>query len=735
MALSVRGERVEQVRGDESDVFSRGYLCPKGTALGELHDDPDRLRRPRVREGNRWREVDWDAAFARVEEGLRPFLSQGPREAVGVYLGNPNTHNLAGLLFLRPVLKALGTKNLFSAATADQMPREVACGWLYGSPGLNPVPDIDRSEFLLLLGANPLESNGSLWTAPNLPGRLRALKERGGRLVVVDPIRTRTAALADDHLPIRPGSDAAWLLALAHTILGEGLENPGRLAAHASGFDTLRQWVDRFTPEGVAEFCRIEAETTRRVARDLAAARSAAVYGRMGAHTAAFGTVAAWATDILNYLTGNLDREGGVMFPQPVHGRVRAHSSGSAGGERSAGGRGFRTGRWHSRVRGEPERRSEFPVAILAEEIEEAGPGQIRAMITIAGNPVLSTPNGRRLDAALERLEFMVSVDPYLNETTRHADVILPPPSALERSHYDLTYNRAAIRSVAKFSPAVFTAKGPSEAEILARLAALVGGGNAEQVFADSLRERVEREVARDASPVAGRDPEEIEAQLDGDDPCERIVDFLVRTGPYGDAFGVDPEGLSLAVLRQTPHGIDFGPMRPVLPSALETQSATIELAPAPLVDELDRLERELGAAPAKGLLLIGRRHLRSNNSWLHNLASLATGRDRCTLWMHPDDVKAHELGDRAPVEVSSKVGSVVVPLEANDAIAPGVVSLPHGYGHDAAGVKLGVASARPGVSANDLTEGEMDAASGNAVLNGVPVRVRALGQEPHPSQ
>ena len=326
LELSVRGKRVEKVRGDKDDVFSRGYLCPKGAALGELHHDPDRLRRPRVREGSAWREVSWEDAFQRVEEGLRPFLGGGPREAVGVYLGNPNTHNLAGLLFLRPFLKALGTKNLFSAATVDQMPREIACGWLYGSPGAIPVPDIDRSGFLLILGANPLESNGSLWTAPNLPGRLRALRKRGGRLVVVDPIRTRTAAMADEHLPIRPGSDAAWLLALSHTVLGEGLEAPGRLAAHASGLDTLRDWAARFSPERVAEFCGIEAATTRRVARDLASAPCAAVYARMGAHTAAFGTVAAWATDILNFVTGNLDRAGGVMFPRPVHGRVRDES-------------------------------------------------------------------------------------------------------------------------------------------------------------------------------------------------------------------------------------------------------------------------------------------------------------------------------------------------------------------------------------------------------------------------
>jgi anaerobic selenocysteine-containing dehydrogenase len=390
---------------------------------------------------------------------------------------------------------------------------------------------------------------------------------------------------------------------------------------------------------------------------------------------------------------------------------------------RPPGGRGFRTGRWHSRVRGAPEARSEFPVAALAEEIEEAGAGQIRAMITIAGNPVLSTPNGQRLDAALASLDFMVSIDPYLNETTRHADVILPPPSPLERSHYDLTYYRAAIRSIAKYSPAVFPAEGPSEAEILAKLAALVGG-SFETIFAGALRERIEREVGRDASPIAGRVVGEIEAQVDGDDPCERIVDFLLRTGPYGDAFGADPQGLRLSRLRDTPHGIDFGPMQPVLPAALETPSGKIELAPPPIGEELKRLDARLRERPAADLLLVGRRHLRSNNSWMHNLPSLATGRDRCTLWMHPEDSKKHGLEGEEEVEVISEVGRVVVPLERNDAVARGVVSLPHGYGHRGPGIKLGVAGARPGASANDLTEGEIDLASGNAVLNGVPVRV-----------
>ena len=718
LALDVVGDRVVRVRGDRDDVHSRGYICPKGTALGALHHDPDRLRGPRVKEGHGWREVSWDEAFERVGEGLAPFLAPDrDRDAVGLYLGNPNTHTLSGNLFLRPLIKALGTKNLFTAATVDQMPREVACGLIYGSPGALPVPDLERVDFLLLVGANPLESNGSLWTVPGLPERLREFRKAGGTLTVVDPIRTRTAELADRHLPIRPGSDAAWLLALCHTVVAEGLAQPGRLGAFTNGVDEVEGWLKPFSPERVEALCGISAEQTRQLARDFAAAPRAALYGRMGAHTVSFGTLAAWAIEVLHFLTGNLDREGGVMFPKPVHGRV---SSGKAGG------RGFKTGRWHSRVSGAPEVQSEFPSALLAEEIDTPGAGQIRAMITVGGNPVLSTPNGRRLDTALASLDFMVSVDPYLNETTRHADVILPPPSPLERSHYDLTFYGAAIRSIAHYSPPVFEPEGLPEAEILARCCVEIVGGSVEAVNDSVLRPQVEREVSREVSPIAGRDPDQILAALEAEDPCDRVVEFLVRTGPFGDGFGVDPEGLTFTTLREHPHGLDLGSMTPVLPGALSTPSGKIELAPPAIGQDLSRLLAEVDRPPAEGLLLIGRRNLRSNNSWMHNLEPLRRGRELCTLWMHPSDCAARGLRSGDSVEVVSEVGRVVIPLEETDSITPGAVSIPHGHGHGAPGMKLGVASARPGVSANDLTEGEIDPLSGNAVLNGVPVRVQA---------
>ena len=554
---------------------------------------------------------------------------------------------------------------------------------------------------------------------PVCPSVCASTGSRGRTLVVVDPIRTRTAELADRHLPIRPGSDAAWLLALCHVVVEEGLAEPGRLRAMANGVDEVEGWLRPFSPERVEALCGVPADQTRQLARDFAGAPRAALYGRMGAHTVSFGTVGAWAIELLHFLTGNLDREGGVMFPRPVHGRV---SSGVAGG------RGFRTGRWHSRVSGAPEVQSEYPSALLAEEIDTPGSGQIRAMITVGGNPVLSTPNGRRLDAALASLEFMVCVDPYLNETTRHADVILPPPSPLERSHYDLTFYGAAVRSIANYSPPVFEPEGLPEAEILARICVEVVGGSIEAVNDSVLRPQVEREVARDVSPIAGRDPDEILDALQAEDPCDRAVEFLVRSGPFGDGFGVNPEGLTFATLQEHPHGLDLGRMTPVLPGLLNTPSGKIELAPPAIGEDLARLLAEVDQPPAPGLLLIGRRNLRSNNSWMHNLDALRRGRELCTLWMHPSDCAARGLHSGDSVEVVSEVGRVVIRLEATEAIAPGAVSIPHGHGHGAPGMKLGVASARPGVSANDLTEGERDPLSGNAVLNGVPVQVQAAG-------
>lgn len=719
LAIDVEGDRITRVRGDADDVFSRGFVCPKGAQIGALHDDPDRLRRPLVRRGGELVEASWDEAFSAVERGLLPVLERCGRNAVAVYLGNPNAHGLAGAFYVRPLLKALGTKNVFSASTVDQMPKHVSSGLMFGSPLTIAVPDLDRTDHLLMLGANPFVSNGSLCTAPDFPGRLRALRERGGKLVVVDPRRTRTAREADEHLFIRPGTDAAFLLALVQVLFAEGRVSLGGLAGHVAGLDELEPLVECFAPRRVADSCGIDAETIRRTARELAEAPSAAVYGRIGTHAVEFGTLAAWAVDLLNALTGNLDRPGGALFPRAAHARAG----------RRPGGRGFTTGRWRSRVKGHPEVMGELPVATLADEIETGGEDQVRALLTVAGNPVLSTPDATRLDGALAGLDFMLSVDIYCNETARHADVILPPPSPLARSHYDVAFYGLAVRNVANYSGPIFEAEGPSEADILAKLALIASGQGADgdPAIVDDL---IARTVASglsgaEGSPARDCGEKEMLEAVAGHSGPDRVLDLLLRAGPYGDGFGAVADGLSLARLEEHPHGIDLGALEPQVPEVLSTPSGKIELAPKLLVEDAARLRARL-ESPRAGLLLVGRRHLRSNNSWMHNLKSLVSGRDRCTLQVHPDDADRLRLVDGARAKVSSRVGTVVVSVERTADVMPGVVSLPHGWGHGAPGARMGIARHHAGVNSNALSDASViDPLSGNAQLNAIPVEVR----------
>jgi len=725
LEIEVRDDRVERIHGDADDVFSAGYICPKGSTLGKLHEDPDRLREPHVKRDGVHVPVSWDEAFRMVEQGLNGVRERHGDQALAIYLGNPNVHNLAGTFYVRPLIQALKTRNRFSASTVDQMPRHVSVGLMYGTPATFAVPDLDRTDYLLMLGANPLESNGSLCTAPDFPGRLRRIRERGGRVVVVDPRLTRTAKVADEHVSVRPGSDAHLLLGIAHVIFAEGLAKLGHIEAFVQGFDEAREATVPFTPDAVASRTGVPADTIRRLAREIAGARSAAVYGRIGVHTVEFGTLASWASDLVCAITGNLDRVGGLMFPYAAHARPR----------REEPGRGFTTGRWQSRVRGLPEVMSEFPVSILAEEIEVAGEGQVRMLVTVAGNPVLSTPNGTRLDAAFADLEFMVSVDPYLNETTRHADVILPPPSPLERSHFDIAFLSFAVRNVSNYSPPVLPSDGPSEADILARLALVAAGQGADAdpaaLHAMLVRGMVERECGSADSRVAGRDVDEIIDALSGRAPVDQLLDVLIRTGPYGDGFGADPDGLSLAKLEANPHGIDHGPLEPAIPAVLETTSGCVELMPDPIAQDLARLQADLAQGGGDDRLrLIGRRTVRSNNSWMHNIDVLVRGRDRCTLQLHPDDATRLGVSKGGRVRVRSRVGSIEAPVELTDEIRPGVVSLPHGYGHDMEGTRLGVAARMPGVNTNRLTDEQaIDVLSGNSVLNGIPVTVEPLAE------
>jgi anaerobic selenocysteine-containing dehydrogenase len=700
IAIEVDGDRVLEIRGDKDDSFSRGHICPKAVALKDVHEDPDRLRRPQRRTAGGWVEVGWDDALDEAAQRLAAVQKVHGRNAAAIYLGNPTVHNHGSILYSQLLLESLGSRSRYSATSVDQLPHMLASLLMFGHQLLLPVPDLDRTDFLLILGANPLVSNASLMTAPGVEKRLRALRARGGRVVVVDPRRTETAAAADQHLPIRPGADVFLLAALVHTLFAEKTVRPGRLGDRTDGLDILADAVKPFPPEAVAARTGLPATAIRALARDFAAAPSAAAYGRVGVCAQEFGGLAAWLVNALNLVTGNLDRPGGVMFTRPAADLVAFAAR--------IGQRGhFDKGR--SRVRGLPEFSGEWPVATLAEEIETPGPGQVRALITNAGNPVLSAPNGARLDRALATLEFMVAIDVYRNETTRHAHLILPPAFGLERSHYDLVFHTLAVRNTAKYSPALFPpAPGARhDWEILLELAGRL-------------------ETARDGTSVAKGLRRAVLRALGPDG----LVGFLLRFGPHGPGLVPFGRGLTLGRLKKQPHGVDLGPLEPCLPGRLYTRTKRIDLAPARLVEDLRRAALSLlaGGAIDGRLELIGRRELRSNNSWMHNSERLVKGRDRCTLLMNPEDARGRRLTSGQRVRVTSRAGSVEVALELSDAIRPGVVSLPHGWGHGRAGTALRVANAVPGVSLNDLTdELRVDPLTGNAAFSGVPVEVTGV--------
>jgi anaerobic selenocysteine-containing dehydrogenase len=695
LAIEHEGERVLGVRGDPEDPFSRGYLCPKALALVDVWADPDRLRGPLVRRGERFEPIAWPDALDQAAARITAIQERHGRDAVAVYVGNPTAHNMGSLLFGPLFLLSLGTKNRYSATSCDQLPHMLAALCMFGHQLLMPVPDIDRTSFLLALGANPIVSNGSIMSAPNVKKRLRALGRRGGRLVVVDPRRTETAALADEHLFIRPGTDALLLAALVRTVFEQGLLRLGRLAAFTDGLERLRALVEPFAPERVAGATGIDAPRIRALARAFASAESAVCYGRVGTCTQAFGGLCQWLVNALNVVTGNLDRAGGAMFTTPAADIVV--------GATRIGMRGW-FDRYRSRVRGLPDFGGELPAAVLAEEIETPGPGQIRALVTLAGNPVLSTPNGARLARALGRLELMVSIDIYRNETTRHAHYLLPPVAQLEQGHYDVALYAYAVRNIAKYSPPMFPKPSGALADweielgLTERLLGARGG------------------AWRALAPVGAR----LLRRLGP----EGVLDLLLRTGPHR---------LDLAKLRAAPHGLDLGPLAPRLPERLGPPGR-IDVAPARITADLPRLVRSLGDAH-DGLRLIGRRQLRTNNSWMHNSERLAKGADRCTLLMHPLDARERGLDDGARVRLRSRAGEVVVPLQITEHVMRGVVSLPHGFGHDQPGVALRVARARqPGASINDVTdELAVDALSGTSQLSGIPVEVSAASAEAAP--
>ncbi len=675
LLISVTDNAVTRIVGDPQDPLSKGHICPKAYGLWDMQNDPDRLRVPMRRDGDSWTELSWAAAYDLVEEKLAAVQAAHGPNSVAVYRGNPSAHNLGLMTHGSAISKALKTKNNYSASTVDQIPHQLVAMWMYGHNFLIPVTDIDHAHTLLMLGANPLASNGSLWTVPGAKERLQAMMQRGGKLIVIDPRKSETAHIASDYVPIKPTTDAAFLIALLLTVKKLDGIKPGRLAAMLEGFDDVWQALSGFSIDALSGMCGIATGKIEAIARDLIAAPVAAVYGRMGVSTQTFGSLCQWLIQILNISLGSLDTPGGVMFTAPAFDTVALTGAGSYG-------------RYHSRVSHYPEVLGEFPAAVMSEEMETAGEGQVRALISIAGNPVLSTPNGGRLDAALSKLDFMVAIDPHITETTRHADVILPPCGPLEKAHYPSPFFHLAVRNTAKYSPPVLPKSENSQDdwEIVEEL----------------------------SNRLAKRN----DVTLNASAPPDMMVAMALKASGK----------LEMQQLLDNPHGIDLGPLMPCLPERLRTADKKIQCAPDVLMGDLARFAETLATAPHDGLLLIGRRHIRSNNSWLHNSARLIKGPNRCTLMMNPGDARARNLGEGSTARVTSRVGEVELSVEVTDDMMPGVVSIPHGFGHGRKGVSWKLAAANAGVSCNDLTdETLLDVVSGNAAVNGVPVEVRAV--------
>lgn len=694
LEITVEANRVVDIRGDAADPFSQGYLCPKGVALQDLTHDPERLRRPVRRVGDEWVEMSWDDAFDYVARRLIDVRSRHGGDAVGFYLGNPITHGWAPIIYVPQLLAAIGTRNRYSAASVDQQPQHLLSHLLFGSPLLLPVPDVDRTDFLLVVGGNPLVSNGSIMTAPNIKRRLERLRRRGGRLVVIDPRRTETADIADEHVFVRPGTDVFLLAAMAHVIVAEGRAHPGRAESFVDGLDAVADLVRQVTPEDAEARTGVPADTIRRLARDLASARRGAVYARLGVCQTEFGTTAYWLVHVLNILTGRLDEVGGWMLAEPAFDlpRIGALTTDLPGYDR-----------WRSRVRGIPEVAAEFPSSTLADEILTPGDGQIRAMVLIAGNPVLTVPQGRRIDEALASLDFCVAIDYYVNESTRHAEVILPPTTALEREEFDLVFPAVSVRNHVRWGERVIEPEPDARAD------------------ADILRELLWRIQAATLGRRRARALDAARRRL----LPRRFVDAALRAGPWGLRHG---RRLTLRKVRQHPHGLDLGALHPVLPRRLMTPGKRIRLDHPVVVDDwprvIDALHASGAAEDGRDLLLIGRRHLRSNNSWMHNSQRLTRGSNRCHVLVHPEDAAARGLADGSRATVTTAAGCLVAEVEVSASVMPGVVCMPHGWGHASReGVGWSHAASLPGSSVNDITEDtRYDPLSGNAAVTALPV-------------
>ena len=714
LQIKVTDGRVGVIRADKEDVWSNGYLCPKGTTLGHVHDDPDRLRHPMIREGETWREASWDEAFARCDELIHDVLERHGKDAMTAYIGNPVAHNFGLARGVGMFIGMAAFPTLYSAGTVDQWPKNVSSALMYGNMWAIPTIDLKRTRHVVIMGGNPQASQGSLLACPDVLGELDAIRARRGKVTVIDPRRTGTADHADEWVPIVPGTDALLLLAMINTLFADGTVDLGAVDGMVNGVDDVRRLSEPFTPEVVASTCKIPADDICRLTRELAAAQPGALYGRIGLCNQEFGTLASWLVDVVNILAGGFDSPGGMMWSKPVVWTMASLPDPSFPN-------GYEFGRWRSRVRGAPEVLGQYPVSCLAEEIDTPGEGQIKLLVTVAGNPVISSPDSGRLDAALPQLDGMISIDNWLNETTRHADVILPGLSPLEQPHFDDLIWGFAVGSAGNWSDAIFLPEDdrPDEFDILVRIGAMCMGMRDAEIDVRALDDAFVSALC----DMKGVDPDHALSHYDHGGP-ERVLDLTIRTGPWGDRYGEVERGLTLESFKDAPHGIELGPMVPQASEIVRTPSEKIELAPDYITGDLYRLRRRLDRED-DGLVLVSRRHLRSNNSWMHNVPVLVKGKDRCTLLIHPVDAARSGIEDGTLTRVSSEAGEVEVAAEVSEEMMPGVVSLPHGWGHSRPGTRLSVAQEHAGVNNNLLAPGTfVDVVSGNAAVNGIPVEV-----------
>ena len=708
-------DHVKVIRPDHDDVWSKGFICPKGTTLGRLHEDPDRIRVPMIREGETWREVSWDEAFAKCEELLHGVLNEHGIEAMTAFIGNPAGHSFSISRYGALLMGQANVPMIYSAGTVDQWPKNVSSVLMYGNMWKIPTVDIAHTDYWVIMGGNPQASGGSLLASPDQLAQIDGIKARGGQVIVIDPRRTITADHATEWLPIVPGTDAAFLLSMCNVIFAEGLFTLGNVEGLVEGVEQVREACVDFTPERVAEFCRIPADTIRRIARDLANAERGGLYGRIGLCNQEFGTLASWLVDVVNIIAGQFDKLGGMLFGKPAAKPITWVPDTKIMGEPEFG-------RWHSRVRGAPEILGQVPCSCLAEEIATPGKGQIKALINIAANPALSVPDSQNLEDALPLLDCMIAIDCYMNETTRFAHVLLPGPSPLESPHFDELMWAWSIGNASKWSDQLFdTPEGyVPEWEILARLGWLCTG----QKDADFNFEALDDGWFTTLCHMYGRDPETTLPLYDHGGP-ERMIDRQLRMGPWGDGYGENPEGLNLQKVKDAEHGIDLGPMVPNRAAeVIGTPSGKIELAPEYILSDLPRLKKALDRDP-DAYVLVSRRNIKSKNTWMHNIKVLVKAGNRCTLIVHPDDASTLGLTDGSNARVTSEAGSIEVPVEVSDEMMRGVVSLPHGWGHDKAGTRLSVAREHSGVNSNLLSPGHfVDKLSGNQAVNGIPVEV-----------